>query len=117
MLKITRVPALAAMALVAIAATMVPSGGHAQGQASPPAAPTASQPVAPPAAPAAPSAAPAPKAAGAVATTEIVDNPYGLEALWKGGDIVARVTLAILAIMSMGSWYIIINKVYEQFRM
>jgi biopolymer transport protein ExbB len=48
---------------------------------------------------------------------EIVDNPYGLEALWKGGDIVAKVTLAILAIMSMGSWYIIITKVYEQFRM
>ncbi len=37
--------------------------------------------------------------------------------MWKGGDIVAKVTLAILAIMSMGSWYIIITKVYEQFKM
>ena len=48
---------------------------------------------------------------------ETVDNPYGLEALWKGGDMVAKVTLAILAIMSMGSWYIIITKVYEQAKM
>ena len=47
----------------------------------------------------------------------MVDNPYGLEALWKGGDLVARITLGILVIMSMGSWYIIITKVYEQFRM
>jgi biopolymer transport protein ExbB len=84
------------------------------------------QPTAPAAAPAAPAApaatapAPAPPAAQAAAGTrsvEVVDNPYGLEALWKGGDIVAKVTLAILAIMSMGSWYIIITKVYEQFRM
>ena len=36
---------------------------------------------------------------------------------WKGGDIVAKVTLAILVIMSMGSWYIIITKVYEQAKM
>jgi biopolymer transport protein ExbB len=47
----------------------------------------------------------------------MVENPYGLEALWKGGDIVAKITLAILAIMSMGSWYIIITKVYEQYKM
>jgi biopolymer transport protein ExbB len=65
----------------------------------------------------APAAAPAAQPAAGARSTEIVDNPYGLEALWKGGDIVAKVTLAILAIMSMGSWYIIITKVYEQFRM
>ena len=53
----------------------------------------------------------------ATKTTELVDNPYGLEALWKGGDIVAKVTLTILALMSMGSWYIIVTKVYEQWRM
>jgi biopolymer transport protein ExbB len=50
-------------------------------------------------------------------TKETIDNPYGLEALWKGGDIVARITLGILVIMSMGSWYVIITKVYEQARM
>ncbi len=37
--------------------------------------------------------------------------------MWKGGDLVARITLGILVIMSMGSWYIIITKVYEQSRM
>jgi biopolymer transport protein ExbB len=46
-----------------------------------------------------------------------VENPYGLQALWKGGDYVAKTTLAILAIMSIGSWYIIVTKVYEQFKM
>jgi len=45
---------------------------------------------------------------------EVVENPYGLEALWKGGDFVSRGTLIILVIMSMGSWYIMFVKVYEQ---
>ncbi len=50
-------------------------------------------------------------------STESVDNPYGFQALLRGSDIVAKITLAILAIMSMGSWYIIITKVYEQAKM
>ena len=45
---------------------------------------------------------------------ETVDNPYGLDALWKGGDFVAKGTLAILVIMSAGSWYVIFTKLYEQ---
>ena len=49
--------------------------------------------------------------------TEVVENPYGLEALWKQGDFVARGTLIILMIMSIGSWYIGIVKVIEQARM
>ena len=53
----------------------------------------------------------------ALETTEKVTNPYGLDALWKGGDFVARGTLLILAIMSMGSWYILISKLVEQARM
>src|ERR1700704_2665066 len=58
---------------------------------------------------------PAPPAAPP--TTEIVENPYGLEALWRQGDFVARGTLIILMIMSIGSWYIGIVKVIEQARM
>jgi biopolymer transport protein ExbB len=58
-------------------------------------------------------AAPAGPAAPAVAK-ETVANPYGLEALWSQGDIVARGTLIIMVIMSMGSWYIIFTKVFEQ---
>ncbi|MEP7183818.1 MAG: MotA/TolQ/ExbB proton channel family protein, partial [Betaproteobacteria bacterium] len=48
---------------------------------------------------------------------EVVDNPYGFEALLRGSDIVAKITLSILALMSMGSWYIIITKIYEQSKM
>lgn len=57
-------------------------------------------------------AAPAP---GAVAAgPEKVENPYGLEALWKGSDMVAKLVLVMLLIMSMGSWYIIVVKFVEQ---
>ena len=52
--------------------------------------------------------------ASAAPAAEKVDNPYGLDALWKGGDLVARGTLVILALMSMSSWYIIITKLIEQ---
>jgi len=45
---------------------------------------------------------------------ESVENPYGLDALWKAGDFIAKGVLIIMAIMSMGSWYIIITKVIEQ---
>jgi biopolymer transport protein ExbB len=41
-------------------------------------------------------------------------NPYGLEALWKQGDFVAKGTLIIMIIMSIGSWYIIFTKLFEQ---
>lgn len=44
------------------------------------------------------------------------DNPYGLKALWTGGDIVSRITLLIMAIMSIGSWYVIVIKVIAQNR-
>jgi biopolymer transport protein ExbB len=45
---------------------------------------------------------------------ETVANPYGLAALWAGGDAVARGTLVILLVMSMGSWYVLITKLIEQ---
>jgi biopolymer transport protein ExbB len=57
--------------------------------------------------------APPPIAAPA---TEVIENPYGIEALWKQGDFVARGTLIILVIMSIGSWYIGVVKVIEQAR-
>jgi biopolymer transport protein ExbB len=70
-------------------------------------APDAGTPAAMPASPVAP-------AAGPTVTKETIDNPYGLEALWKQGDFVARGTLVIMIIMSMGSWYIIFTKLFEQ---
>ena len=42
------------------------------------------------------------------------ENPYGLKALWAQGDIVAKGTLLILVLMSMGSWYVLITKFFEQ---
>jgi biopolymer transport protein ExbB len=51
---------------------------------------------------------------GEVTTTE---NPYGLESLWKGSDNISRSVLIILAIMSAGSWYILITKLLEQTKM
>jgi biopolymer transport protein ExbB len=78
------------------------------------AAPAAAAPApAAEAAPAAPAAAPvATEAAPAPSAHE--ENPYGLGALWAQGDIVAKGTLLILVIMSMGSWYVIITKYFEQ---
>jgi biopolymer transport protein ExbB len=47
---------------------------------------------------------------------ETVENPYGLAALWNQGDIVAKGTLLVLLLMSIGSWYIIFSKLFEQRR-
>ncbi len=47
-------------------------------------------------------------------TKEVIDNPYGLEAMWRTGDWVSKGTLIVLVIMSMGSWYIIFVKLWEQ---
>ncbi len=113
MLKTTRA-ALAATVLLAMVSAIAPLAADAQGQ---PASPAATATPAATPAPAAPAATAAPGASSpstATRTTEIVDNPYGLEALWKGGDLVARITLGILVIMSMGSWYVIFTKLYEQ---
>ena len=65
----------------------------------------------------APSAAAVPNLANAPVAKpsgDKIDNPYGLEALWKGSDAVAKTVLVLLLIMSMGSWYIIVVKFIEQ---
>ena len=72
-------------------------------------APAAAPP--PPPAPAAEAQPTPPPAAG---STEVVENPYGLDALWKQGDFVSKGTLITLLIMSIGSWYIGILKLLEQ---
>ena len=46
--------------------------------------------------------------------TTVVENPYGLQALWAQGDFVAKGTLIILVIMSLFSWYIIFLKIWDQ---
>jgi biopolymer transport protein ExbB len=99
--NILRAPLLAAA--LCLSSLTLHTGAFAQAASAPDAS----------ASPAATPAAPAP-AAGPTVTKETIDNPYGLEALWKQGDVVARGTLIIMIIMSMGSWYIIFTKLFEQ---
>ena len=115
MLKMNRLANLAAALMLAlpIAATPLPATAQAQTTTPPSAAPADAPAVTAAPAPAAPAAT----AKAAPATTDVLENPYGLEALWKGGDLVARITLGILVLMSAGSWYIIVTKVYEQSKM
>ena len=58
-----------------------------------------------------------PMAAAPQVAKESVANPYGLDALWRQGDFVARGTLIMMVIMSMGSWYVIFTKLLEQRRL
>ncbi len=105
--------ARALLASALVSALLLPSVASAQAsapEAAPAAAPEGTAP--PPVEAAAPVAPPM----GAATTKETVDNPYGLNALWSQGDYVARGTLIILALMSMGSWYILITKLYESLK-
>ena len=59
-----------------------------------------------------------PASAGALPPIKPVDaNPYGLRAVWQQGDWVARITLMILAVMSLGSWYVLVSKLIVQTKM
>lgn len=75
-------------------------------------APASAPEVAAPAPAAAPVAAPA-----ATVSKEVVENPYDLKHLWAQGDVVARGTLIILIIMSLASWYILVTKLFESFKL
>ncbi len=104
-LKAPRKLLLALSALVcslALVCALALSAGvsYAQGDSSAPAA-------------AAP-AADAPAAGEAKEQKVQVSNPYGLDALWKAGDFVARGVLIILLIMSASTWYIMVVKVIDQ---
>ena len=52
-----------------------------------------------------------------VKKAESAENPYGIEALWKTSDSIARTVLILLAIMSISSWYVTIVKVIDQTKM
>ncbi|MEJ6022156.1 MotA/TolQ/ExbB proton channel family protein [Ramlibacter sp. PS4R-6] len=106
----------AAALVVLPLALLAQSPAHAQAApASAPAA-VASDAATPPAVAAAQASAQKAAAGGAPAAAS-TENPYGIEALWKGSDNIARAVLVILAIMSAGSWYILITKFLEQSKM
>ena len=102
------------LAAFALATSLIAVPQFAAAQASAPAAEASA--AASTAAPAATPAAPAP-IADATTTKETVDNPYGLGALWQQGDFVAKFVLVLLVLMSLGSWYILITKLYESFKL
>jgi biopolymer transport protein ExbB len=95
---------MAALLATVVLAFSLPTAAFAQAASEPASAPAA----------AAPAPAPAPAGGHNAVTEEAIDNPYGLKALWTQGDFVARGTLIIMIIMSMGSWYVMITKLLEQ---
>ena len=102
---------LLSVSAVSFAADPAPAAAPAADAAAP-AAPASTAPAL--ATPADATAAPA--TAAPAETKETVDNPYGLEAVWHG-DFISTGTLIILSIMSMGSWYILITKLIDQFKL
>ncbi len=109
----SRIPLASVVASLAICLfSLAPLAANAQAPAASDAAAAA-----PPAAEVASAPAPAPMTAAPTSTKETVDNPYGLSALWEQGDFIARGTLVILVLMSMGSWYILVTKLYESLKL
>lgn len=96
----------AVLAVMMVVAALAAPGAYAQ---SPPASDAATATTLPVASP-----QPAPAHAVGATRVEKVENPYGIEALWTQSDFVAKGVLVIMAIMSMGSWYIMIVKIIEQ---
>ncbi len=67
--------------------------------------------------PSTPAAEVAPAVPSPVTTKETIDNPYGLKAMWEHGDFVSKGTLFIMIFMSMGSWYILVTKLMQSFKL
>ncbi len=106
-------------ATLVVAGLIAPGLTMAQQDATKSAPPVLVPPANSQAAPSAPPVIPVPSAPPmkAAVEKEVVENPYGLEALWRQGDFVSKGTLIILVIMSMGSWYILFVKLWEQYRL
>jgi biopolymer transport protein ExbB len=115
MFKNTRLSALLAAVLFSVtaASALVSAPAFADAPASAAASAPAAAPAADAAAPAADAAAPAAHAAGG--NKEEIENPFGPAAVWEGG-VVSRGTVIILALMSIGSWYIIVTKLLDQMK-
>jgi biopolymer transport protein ExbB len=111
LLKLVRAPFLAACIALMGAVAITPVDALAQDGA-------ASAPAAEPAPAAAPTDAAPPAGAIQPEVKKVeIENPYGLKALIEHGGWVDRITLAIMAIMSIGSWYIIFTKLWEQHKL
>ena len=81
-------------------------------------APAAAQtPAAEPAKPAEAAASPAAAMTAPIAAPVSSKDELGVKAIWDKADLVAKFVLFILVVMSMGSWYILIVKFFEQRRL
>ncbi len=89
------------LAAIAMVATLAVSPAQAQDQKPADAASAAVVDAA------APAAAPAPAASAPT------DNPYSLANIVAHGNVVDQVVLVILGIMSMGSWYILVVRLWD----
>ena len=133
MFKNTRLSAVLAAVLFSVTAASALISAPAFADAPAPAAAPAAAAPADAAAPAAADAAPADAAAAPAAAAEApavdpaapvvaagqkeeVHNPYGIGTMWEDGDFVTKGTAIMLALMSMGSWYIIITKLIDQIK-
>ncbi len=47
----------------------------------------------------------------------VAENPYGLSAMWGQGDWIAKLTVLLLVIMSLASWYVLVSKLIAQNRL
>ena len=120
--KLTIAAAIVAMtSLSAVAPVFAQPAAPAAAPADQAAAPAAA-PADQAAAPAAPAADAAPAApagdASAAAKVNAADQstPYGLKHMVENGDWISRTILAVLVIMSAGTWYIFFTKWIEQQR-
>jgi len=50
----------------------------------------------------------------AAAAATVTANPYGLLPLWVNGNSVTRFVIVVLVVMSLGSWFIIFVKLWDQ---
>jgi len=98
----------ALIATLAVAASLVAAPAFAQADAA--SAPAAVEQTA---APVAEAAAPA----DAAKPREASDNPYGLKAMLEHGDMVSKIVLALMVIMSAGSWFIMFTKLWDQHKL
>jgi biopolymer transport protein ExbB len=78
---------------------------------------SAQAPAADAAKPAETAASPAAAMTAPVAAVAPAGEGLGVKAIWDKADLVAKFVLFILVVMSMGSWYILIVKFFEQRRL
>jgi len=110
----TWLAAMSVAATLAVGGVSVAQAQQAEPAAAPAAAPADAAPAAPVATDAAAPAAAAP-AAGLAADAKVeAENIYGPERLWEEGDIVSHGTTIVLVIMSMGTWFILFTRLWDQ---